>query len=207
VAHGERRCEKIGKRQKYARAVILSEAKNLALSAFAISHFHRQSEIPSLRSGQALRFAQDDRLADSFTPSFAMGHNLPPLRGSEGRVDVKLALMGQRPGSSAGSVPEVPLIKFGPVALRYPSALLLNGGWRRPRTTFSRCARTLAGSGPSTNGCRFQLFLWTCSNVCLSGQQIPNVKSRRLAITASLRYPLPALSIWNSSLDKRDDIG
>ncbi|MGD0123804.1 MAG: hypothetical protein ABSF46_00495 [Terriglobia bacterium] len=103
MAHGERRCEKIGKRQKYARAVILSEAKNLALSAFAISHFHRQSEI--------LRFAQDDRLADSFTPSFAMGHNLPPLRGSEGRVDVKLALLGQRPGSSVGSVPEVPLIK------------------------------------------------------------------------------------------------
>jgi hypothetical protein len=46
------RCEKIGERQKYERAVILSEAKNLALSSFAISHFHRQSEI--------LRFAQDD---------------------------------------------------------------------------------------------------------------------------------------------------
>jgi hypothetical protein len=45
-------CEKIGERQKPARAVILSKAKNLALSSFAISHFHRQSEI--------LRFAQDD---------------------------------------------------------------------------------------------------------------------------------------------------
>jgi hypothetical protein len=56
-------CEKINERQKYARAVILSEAKNLALNSFAISHFHRQSEIlaefilsgperdPSLRSG------------------------------------------------------------------------------------------------------------------------------------------------------------
>jgi hypothetical protein len=52
VAHGARRREKIGERQKYARAVILSEAKNLALNSFAISHFHRQSEI--------LRFAQDD---------------------------------------------------------------------------------------------------------------------------------------------------
>ncbi|MGD0124926.1 MAG: hypothetical protein ABSF46_06185 [Terriglobia bacterium] len=30
--------------------------------------------------------------------AFAMGHNLPPLRGSEGRVDVKLALMGRWPG-------------------------------------------------------------------------------------------------------------
>jgi hypothetical protein len=60
VAHGARRCERIGERQKYARAVVLSEAMNLALSSFAISHFHRQSEIPSLRSGQALRCAQDD---------------------------------------------------------------------------------------------------------------------------------------------------
>jgi hypothetical protein len=69
-----RSCEKIGERQKYARAVILSEAKNLALSSFAISQFHRQSEI--------LRFAQDDRLADFFTPSHAVGYYLPPLRGS-----------------------------------------------------------------------------------------------------------------------------
>ena len=61
VAHGVRRCEEIGERQKYALAVILSEAKNLARSSFAISHFHRQCEI--------VRFAQDDRLADSFTPS------------------------------------------------------------------------------------------------------------------------------------------
>jgi len=52
VAQGVRRREKIGERQKYARAVILSEAKNLALSSVAISQFHRQSEI--------LRFAQDD---------------------------------------------------------------------------------------------------------------------------------------------------
>jgi hypothetical protein len=98
------RCEKIGERQKYARAVILSEAKNLALSSFAISQFHRQSEIPSLRSGQALRGvyperqseilraaqndkrrAEDDteglRLTgiDSFTPSGAVGHILAPL--------------------------------------------------------------------------------------------------------------------------------
>jgi hypothetical protein len=46
------RCEIIGERQKYPRAVILSEAKNLALNSPAISRFHRQSEI--------LRFAQDD---------------------------------------------------------------------------------------------------------------------------------------------------
>jgi len=30
--------------------------------------------------------------------AFATGHNLPPLRGSEGRVDVKLALTGRWPG-------------------------------------------------------------------------------------------------------------
>jgi len=89
VAHGERSCEKIGERQKYARAVILSEAKNLALSSFAISHFHRQSDI--------LRFAQDDRLPDSFTPSFAMGHILPPLRGSDGRGILTLTPMGFHP--------------------------------------------------------------------------------------------------------------
>ena len=53
-------CEEIGERQKHARAVILSKAKNPALSSFAIRQFHRQSEIPSLRSGQALRCAQDD---------------------------------------------------------------------------------------------------------------------------------------------------
>jgi hypothetical protein len=52
VGTRRRRCEKIGEREKYARAVILSEAKNLALNSFAISQFHRQSEI--------LRFAQDD---------------------------------------------------------------------------------------------------------------------------------------------------
>jgi hypothetical protein len=59
------------------------------LSSFAISHFHRQSEI--------LRFAQDDRLADSFTASFAMGHILPPLRGSDGRGDLRLTPMGRCP--------------------------------------------------------------------------------------------------------------
>ena len=77
VAHGVRRCEEIGERQKYALAVILSEAKNLARSSFAISHFHRQSEI--------LRFAQDDRLADSFIPSCAVGYSLSALRACTDR--------------------------------------------------------------------------------------------------------------------------
>jgi hypothetical protein len=41
--------------------------------------------------------------------AFAMGHNLPPLRGSEGRVDVKLALMGRVfLGSTHGCIGFVP---------------------------------------------------------------------------------------------------
>jgi hypothetical protein len=104
AAQGVRSCEKIGERQKHARAVILSEAKNLALSSFAIRQFHRQSEIPSLRSEQALRGvyperqseilrsaqndkrrAQDDteglRMTgfDFFTGPGAAGYSLPPV--------------------------------------------------------------------------------------------------------------------------------
>ena len=69
VAQGVRRREKIGERQKYARAVILSEAKNLALSSVAISQFHRQSEIPSLRLGQALRGVYPERQSEILRPA------------------------------------------------------------------------------------------------------------------------------------------
>jgi hypothetical protein len=50
--------------------VILSEAKNLALSSFAISHFHRQSEI--------LRFAQDDSEGLRMTGWLIYSHLLAP---------------------------------------------------------------------------------------------------------------------------------
>jgi len=64
--------------------VILSEAKNLALSSYAISHFHRQSEIR--------RFAQDDSEGPRMTGWLILSHHrgigtyAPPMGATDWRA-------------------------------------------------------------------------------------------------------------------------